>query len=109
MFKTCVQEAIFYCKNDIPKGKANCVGYAQLTSAIINYAFQIKNLTYKAKPVVGKVYLLGIDLNNVAQKILPQRHRPFFKNHDFVEVNAGSEVIYVDASLQDIIGIRFIK
>lgn len=99
----------FTAKNDIKNGKANCVGYAQLTSATINYAFKIKNLPYKAKPVVGKVYLFGINLNKVAQKILPQSHRPFFKDHDFVEVNAGSEVIYVDASLQDITGIRFIK
>lgn len=68
----------FTAKNDIKNGKANCVGYAQLTSATINYAFQIKNLPYKAKPVVGKVYLLGIDLNNIAQKILPPKQRPFF-------------------------------
>lgn len=103
------EQLSFTTKNNIQCGEANCVGYAQLTSATINYAFQIKNLPYKAKPVVGKVYLFGINLNNAAQKILPQRHRPFFKDHDFVEVNAGSEVIYVDASLQDIIGIRFIK
>lgn len=63
----------FTAKNDIQRGKANCVGYAQLTSAILNYAFQIKNLPYKAKPVVGKVYLFGINLNNVAQKILPKK------------------------------------
>lgn len=99
----------FTAKNDIPKGKANCVGYAQLTSAIINYAFQIKNLTYKAKPVVGKVYLLGIDLNNVAQKILPQRHRPFFKDHDFVEVDLGNKTVFIDSSLQDLTGLTFMQ
>ena len=94
-------------KNMIPNGKANCVGYAQLTSAIINYAFQVKKLPYKAKPVVGKVYLFGIDLNNVAQQILPQKHRPFFKDHDFVEVDLGDKTIYVDSSLQDLTGYKF--
>jgi len=96
-------------KNMIPNGKANCVGYAQLTSAIINYAFQIKNLPYKAIPVVGKVYLFGINLNNVAQKILPQRHRPFFKNHDFVEVDLGNMTVFIDTSLQDLTGLTFMQ
>lgn len=93
----------------IPNGKANCVGYAQLTSAIINYAFQVKKLPYMAKPVVGKVYLFGIDLNNVVQKILPKKYRPFFKDHDFVEVDLGDKTIYVDSSLQDLSGLSFMQ
>ncbi len=28
-------------KNDIPHGKANCVGYAQLSSSIFNYAIAV--------------------------------------------------------------------
>ena len=96
-------------KNMIPNGKANCVGYAQLTSAIINYAFQVKKLPYKAKPIVGKVYLFGIDLNNVAQQILPQKHRPFFKDHDFVEVDLGDKTAFIDSSLQDLTGLSFIQ
>lgn len=99
----------FSAKNDIPNGNANCIGYAQLTSEIVNYAFQIKNLPYRAKPVVGKVYLLGIDLNNFAQKILPKKHRPFFKDHDFVEVALDDETIYIDSSLQDILKIRVVS
>ena len=101
------KELSFTAKNNIQCGKANCVGYAQLTSAIINYAFQVKKLPYKAKPVVGKVYLFGLDLNNVAQKILPKKHRPFFKDHDFVEVDLGDKTIYVDSSLQDLTGYKF--
>ena len=101
------KELSFATKNNIQCGKANCVGYAQLTSAIINYAFQVKKLPYKAKPVVGKVYLFGIDLNNVAQKILPKEHRAFFKDHDFVEVDLGDRTIYVDSSLQDLTGYKF--
>ena len=34
-------------------------------------------LPYNAKYVVDKVYLFGIDLNNVAQKILPKKHSSF--------------------------------
>lgn len=97
----------FTAKNDIKNGKANCVGYAQLTSATINYAFKIKNLPYKAKPVVGKVYLFGINLNNVAQKILPQKYRQFFKDHDFVEIDLEDKIIFIDTSLQDLTRYRF--
>lgn len=97
----------FSAKNHIAEGKANCVGYAQLTAAIINHAFQTKQLPYHAKPVVGKVYLFGIDLNNVAQKILPDKYRPFFKDHDFVEINMGEKILYKDTSLQDFSGLNF--
>lgn len=97
----------FTAKNDIKNGKANCVGYAQLTSATTHYAFQIKNLPYKAKPVVGKVYLFGIDLNNISQKILPLKYRPFFKDHDFVEIDLGDKILYVDSTLHDLIGYNF--
>ena len=45
------KELSFTAKNNIQCGKANCVGYAQPISAIINYAFQVKKLPYKAKPV----------------------------------------------------------
>ncbi len=99
----------FTAKNDIQNGKANCVGYAQLTSTLINHAFQIKNLSYHAKPVVGKVYLFGIDLNNISQKILPPKHRPFFKDHDFVEIDLGNKTVYIDSSLQDLTGFSYIQ
>lgn len=99
----------FTAKNDIQRGKANCVGYAQLTSTLINHAFQIRNLPYHAKPVVGKVYLFGIDLNNISQKILPLKHRPFFKDHDFVEVNLGDKTVFIDSSLQDLTGLTFMQ
>lgn len=98
---------IFDRANDITNGKANCVGYAQLTSATINYAFKITNLPYKAKPVVGKVYLLGIDLNNITQRILPKMHRLFFKDHDYVEIGLGDKIIFIDTSSQDLTGYRF--
>lgn len=105
---TC-SELSFAANNDIPNGKANCVGYAQLTSAMINYAFKTKNLPYKSKPVVGKVYLFGVDLNNVTQYILPSKHRPFFKDHDFVEIDLGNQTVYIDSSLQDLTLLTFMQ
>lgn len=99
----------FAVKNNIACGEANCIGYAQLTSAVINYAFQVKKLPYKAKPVVGKVYLFGIDLNNVAQIILPEKHRSFFKDHDFVDVDLGDRIVFIDTSLQDLTGLSFMQ
>lgn len=96
-------------KNDIQNGKANCIGYAQLTSTLINHAFQIRDLSYHAKPVVGKVYLFGIDLNNISQKILPLKYRPFFKDHDFVEVDLGNKIVFIDTSLQDLTGLTFMQ
>lgn len=62
-----------------------------------------------AKPVVGKVYLFGINLNNIAQKILPQRHRLFFKDHDFVEINLDDKTVFIDSSLQDLTGLTYIQ
>lgn len=104
----CCELLSFSAKNDITNGKANCVGYAQLSSAIINYAFKLNDMPYKARPVVGQVYCCGINLTALSQKILPAKHRPFFKDHDFIEVNLGNEIIYTDSSLQDLAWYRYI-
>ena len=88
----CCDLLSFSAKNDIPNGKANCVGYAQLSSAIINYAFNLNEIPYKARPVVGQVCCFGINLTALSQKILPKKHRSFFKDHDFVEVDSVSVV-----------------
>lgn len=99
-------------KNDIPNGKANCVGYAQLSSTIFNYAIKIVSddiedsslLKIKAYPVVGTVHLIGIDLTKLSQKILPKKYRPFFKDHDFMEVDYGNDTVLIDACLYDLVG-----
>lgn len=105
----CCDLLSFSAKNDIPNGKANCVGYAQLSSAIINYAFKLNEMPYKARPVVGQVYCFGINMTALSQKILPAKHRPFFKDHDFVEVNLGDTTVYIDSSLQDLTGYNFLS
>ncbi len=105
----CCELLSFSAKNDITNGKANCVGYAQLSSAIINYAFKLNDMPYTARPVVGQVCCFGINLTALSQRLLPAIHRPFFKDHDFVEVNLGNEVIYTDSSLQDLTAFKFIQ
>lgn len=105
----CCEILSFSAKNDIPNGKANCVGYAQLSSAIINYAFKSNEMPYKARPVVGQVYCCGINLTALSQKILPAKHKPFFKDHDFVEIDLGNQIIYTDSSLQDLTGCKIIE
>lgn len=99
----------FVYRNDLANGRANCVGYAQLTSELINYAFQIKSLPYKAKPVYGKAYIWGLDLHPIFQCMVPKKYKSFFKDHDFVEVLVGDSVIYVDASFKDLFGMEYLK
>ena len=84
------------------------MGYARLTSALFNHAFRTNKLDYRAKPVVGTVHSFGVNLNIVAQSILPSSWRPFFKDHDFVEIRTDNGVIFVDTSLQDLTGRKFI-
>lgn len=98
----------FAQKNDITNKNANCVGYARLTSALLNHAFRINKFDYKATPVVGTVHSFGVNLNNVAQNILSSSWRPFFKDHDFVEISTNKGLIFVDTSLRDLTGRKFI-
>ena len=94
--------------NDIPNRKANCVGYARLTSALLNHAFKATDWDYTAQPVVGTVHSFGVNLNNVAKSILPSSWCPFFKDHDFVEISTDKGFIYVDTSLRDLTGRKFV-
>lgn len=94
----------FSQKNDIDNGKANCVGYAKLSTAIINHAFRTNNIDGHALPVVGYVMFCGVNLCDVAHTIVPQKYKSFVKDHDFVEVRTDGKVFYFDSCLEDIIG-----
>lgn len=95
----------FQKENAIDNGEANCVGYARLTAAICNYAFNLNNIyNAKATPVVGKVYLMKTDLNQILSRITPSKWVPFIKNHDFVEIQTANKTYYIDSSLRDLIG-----
>ena len=61
-------------KNDIEHGKANCVGYAQLCSAICNQALKNNGYSHRAKPVVGYIADCGINLCALFKSVAPTRH-----------------------------------
>ncbi|HCO68875.1 MAG TPA: hypothetical protein DIT04_14115 [Dysgonomonas sp.] len=60
-------------------GRANCVGYAAFASAAGNYLIDKYKLSevWEAKPVKGKLYVLGYDMHK-------QTKNKSFKDHDFV-------------------------
>lgn len=94
----------FTVKNDLGNGKANCVGYAQMCAGISNYAFRINGYNSSAKPVVGYVKLLGVNLCNILKWCMPtKRWENFVKDHDFVEYHIDGQTIYCDASAYDLI------
>ena len=85
--------------DDRKKTKMHCVGYAQVLSTICNYAFSVNGMKGKAKPVVGLVYMGGMNLNAYSG-LLPEKWKNFTKDHDFVEVTmSDGKTMYVDASL----------
>ena len=92
----------FAAKNDIEGGSANCVGYARLGAAICNHAFAIHGSPSRAKAVVGDVKFWGISVCEVLTMLMPnERWRNFVKDHDFMEIETGNSIIYVDPSLYD--------
>lgn len=46
----------FHRKNNLKNKEANCVGYAQYTTALLNSAFKYKGLLSKARPIVCQVH-----------------------------------------------------
>lgn len=90
--------------DDLPQGKANCIGYARYCAAVCNYISTREQLYLRAKPVVGQVYWLGINVCGLLRVLAPPRYKGFVKDHDFVEFTKSGEVIYEDPCLYDIIG-----
>lgn len=94
----------FTVKNNLSKGEANCVGYAQMCASISNCAFRTNNINASAKPVVGYVMFYGVNLCNVLKWCMPsKRWENFVKDHDFVEYHIDGQTIYCDASAYDLI------
>ena len=99
------RELRFAVLNDIPEGKANCVGYAQLCAAICNQAMVTNRISGQAKPVVGYLESNGINWCKVLRAIAPKdSYRNFVKDHDFVELNTPSKRYYFDPSIYDVLG-----
>lgn len=85
---------------------ANCVGYAAFFNTTCQALLRKENLEnrYRVKHLRGKLTLLDFDLHLLTSS-------PFFRDHDYnvVEDLETGEKIYVDASLQDVLGIRFVS
>jgi len=86
--------------------KANCIGYSALFNSIVNHLIvqQDQERLYKARHLKGQLYFLGINVH-------PLFDSPFFKDHDFNEIENRMEgvKIYVDPSVSDYLGIKEIR
>ncbi len=79
-------------------GRANCIGYAALTAALARQIISNGGTTnrYTVTHRVGKLLFLGFDVHGLL-------HHPFFRDHDYVEVNdrETGETTAIDPSLND--------
>lgn len=98
----------FGYRNDVQNGKANCVGYSQLWANTFNYLTRNLKEQPKAKTVVGIAYLyIGerrINLNQCLMDIVPEKHRNFVMNHDYVELEYRQTKYYFSPSMEDVFG-----
>lgn len=102
--KKTAKKLSFTVKNDLSKGEANCVGYAQMCASISNCAFRQNGINASAKPVVGYVMCCGVNLCNVLKWCMPsKRWENFVKDHDFVEYHIDGQTLYCDASAYDLL------
>lgn len=107
--KLVCRQLSFAYRNSIDDGKANCIGYAMHHAAVLNHAFKINHLPYKARQVYGRAYLWGIDLHPFFKAIVPEKYEQFFSYHDYTEIEMGEEYLYVDTSIQDLLGYEYSK
>ena len=96
--------------NEINRGKANCVGYAQLCSAICTQALIVNGIEGYARPVVGYVESNGINWCKMLKAIAPKTsYKNFVKDHDFVELTTATEVYHFDPCIYDLLGKKCIS
>ena len=89
--------------------KANCIGYSKVCVALCKYAYKINNINVKVKHVRGYVSLFSLNLCKILSYIVPNNYKNFVKDHDFVEIIADKDSIYLDPSLYDLFGNMFLK
>ena len=95
----------FSIYNDINRGKANCVGYAQLCASICNQALAANGIHGKARPIVGYIESNGINWCDVLKAVAPMdSYKNFVKDHDFVELVTDTRTYYFDPSIYDVLG-----
>ena len=90
--------------NDLAHGQANCIGYARYCAAVSNYIAKREHLDLRAKPVVGQVYWMGINVCGLLKDAVPARYKGFVKDHDFVEFTKSKKILYEDPCMYDIMG-----
>lgn len=91
--------------NNIRHGRANCVGYAQLFSAVFNAYCKKNGIEAYAKPVVGYISIFNVNLCRLTKSIMPSRKmKNFVKDHDFVEISTETGTFYIDPTLKDVLG-----
>jgi len=87
-------------------GKANCKGYSSLFNSIGNYLVSKQKLAdkYEFRHLYGKIDILGMNIHKFSTS-------PFFKFHDYnVIINKQTrEKIYIDPSLNDYLGIDYVR
>lgn len=90
----------------LKEGKANCVGYASLFTALMNYSLKKRGLDdqWQCRHYVGKILYEGKAVNELFND-------PFFSDHDFTVISGPGEAepIAVDPSLFDYLGISRVK
>ena len=86
----------------VASGRANCVGYARLFAAILDHA-DTENLLDQ-EILIGELSLFGQSLHALTDD-------PFWNDHDYNKVvdKVSGEVFFLDATLYDYSGIRWVR
>lgn len=84
---------------------AHCVGYAAFYATTANHLLEKNSLsgTWTAKPQIGQLYILGLNLHSLFS-------HPFFRDHDFVTIEnrMTGETFAVDPSIYDYLFVDFV-
>lgn len=91
-------------KNEINKGRANCIGYAHLYANSYNEFIKLSGdypNTY-ARVVDGYVEWYGINLNKVLMKLVPERWKGWVSNTTFIELNHNGHKYYCSPCISDL-------
>lgn len=86
----------------VVSGEANCVGYARLFAAILDEVDREDR--FQQELLVGQISLFGQSLHQLTND-------PFWSDHDYnqvKDVNSG-EVWFLDVTLYDYLGVRFVR
>lgn len=88
------------------ENKTNCIGYSSRFNSIGNYILTRQKMRseYEFNHLVGEIDLLGYNIHNLFNS-------SFFKNHDYNQVKNknNDECFYIDPSLSDYTGIKFVS